>query len=134
MSSVEEIIDRMIEALNAKNQQDMQDLAGFSLGTASKWKKRGSVPDGSIAKVSDLSGINFHWLKTGVGEKRSEGKPLDKELLQVIIEAVEEGLGQLNLELKPDKKAELIIHIYEMYEEEKDVDKKTVLRLIRLAA
>lgn len=59
---------------------------------------------------------------------------LDKELVRVVIEAVEEGLGDLQLELKPDKKAQLVITLCEMFEDEKKVDKPTLLRLIRLAA
>lgn len=58
----------------------------------------------------------------------------DKELVRVVIEAVEEGLGELHLELQPDKKAELVIALCEMFQEEEQVDRKTVLRLIKLAA
>lgn len=134
MSDVEKIIERLLEVFQARNTVQLAEMLGIGQSTISQWRRRGAVPDKSIANASNLTGVSFSWLKTGEGEKGAERKPLDKELLQVIIEAVEEGLDQLNLELKPDKKAELIIHIYEMYEEEKQVDKPTILRLIRLAA
>jgi hypothetical protein len=54
--------------------------------------------------------------------------------VRLVIEAVEEGLGNLKRELNPDKKAQLVITLCEMFEEEKQVDKPTLLRLIRLAA
>jgi hypothetical protein len=51
-----------------------------------------------------------------------------------VIEVAKEGLGELGRELKPDKKAQLVITLCEMFEEEKQVDKPTLLRLIKLAA
>ncbi len=59
---------------------------------------------------------------------------LDKDLLRLVIEAVELALDELKLKLKPDKKAELFITVYEMYQEDKPVDRKTLLRLVKLAA
>lgn len=70
MALFDEIISRMIQATGAKNQQEMLETMGFSAGLASKWKKRGNVPDGSIAKVAGVAGVTFHWLKTGEGEMR----------------------------------------------------------------
>lgn len=51
MALFDEIISRMIQATGAKNQQEMLETMGFSAGLASKWKKRGNVPDGSIANL-----------------------------------------------------------------------------------
>jgi hypothetical protein len=70
----------------------------------------------------------------GGREQASQAGSLDKELVRVVIEAVEEGLGGLKLELKPDKKAQFAVILCEMFEEEKQVDKPTLLRLIKLAA
>jgi hypothetical protein len=53
-----------------------------------------------------------------------------------VIEAVEEHLDDRDLELVPDKKAELISILYEMVieKDEQKVDKAAVLRLVKLAA
>lgn len=70
MMNVSEIIDRMIKASGAKNMTEMLSFMGFSHGAGSTWKRRGEVPDGSIAKVAESTGVDFKWLKTGQGEMR----------------------------------------------------------------
>lgn len=56
--------------------------------------------------------------------------------MRAVIEAVEEHLQAESKQLPPVKKAELITTLYEMFSEEenKQVDKKTVAKLIRLAS
>ena len=71
MSSVEEIIARMTKATGAKDQQEMLEKAGFSVGLASKWKNRGAVPARAIEKVSEVTGVTFVWLKNGHGAMRA---------------------------------------------------------------
>jgi hypothetical protein len=70
----------------------------------------------------------------GGREQAPHAGSLDKELVRVVIEAVEEGLGDLKLELKPAKKTQFVTTLCEMFQEEKQVDKPTLLRLIKLAA
>lgn len=101
---------------------------------------KGRVPPADFsARVCEHFNVSAEWFLKGEGDmhggaaKGSAGG-LDKELVRVVIEAVEEGLGDLKLELKPDKKAQLVITLCEMFEEEKQVDKPTLLRLIKLAA
>jgi hypothetical protein len=56
--------------------------------------------------------------------------------MRLTIQAVEEHLQAEGKQLSPAKKAELITTLYEMFSEEenKQVDKKTVAKLIRLAS
>lgn len=70
MSDVSKIIERMIQASESKNMSQMLESMGFSDSSGSAWKRRGKIPDGSIAKVSELTGVSFVWLKTGEGEMR----------------------------------------------------------------
>lgn len=49
---------------------EMLRFAGFSNSAGSVWKKRGSVPDGSLVKLSEITDVSFTWLKTGEGEMR----------------------------------------------------------------
>jgi hypothetical protein len=53
----------------------------------------------------------------------------------LVIETVEEGLGDLGLALTQDRhEGQLVITLYKMFEEGKQVDHTTLLRLIKLAA
>lgn len=83
------------------------------------WKK------GKLAGEGDM--------RRGKGE--AAAAPLDEELLEAVVEAVEEYLDQVKGRLKPDKKAKLVAALYDMYyaDEEKAVDKATVIRLVKLA-
>lgn len=60
----------MIQAIGARNMAEMLRITGLSTAAGSTWRKRGSVPDGSIAKIAELSNVTFEWLKFGKGEMR----------------------------------------------------------------
>ena len=55
----------------------MLESMGFSDSAGSAWKRRKKIPDGSIAKVAELTGVSFSWLKTGDGEMRPSGAASD---------------------------------------------------------
>ena len=131
-----------------KNQEEFgRVLGGTSKSAVSSYEAGDSAPSPeTLATIAEIGGVTLDWLITGKGEatppfSADEGKgsalsasAIEKDLVRVVIEAVEEGLGDLHLELKPDKKAQLVITLCEMFQEEKQVDKPTILRLIRLAA
>ncbi len=138
MTTIDNVIRRLIEASGAKTQAEMLRILGFSGATASTWKKRGEMPEGSLKRASIACNVNLEWLSTGEGEMRpgeATDKAADLKILRAVIEAVEEQLQGEGKNLGPAKKAELIATLYEMFAEEdnKQVDKKTVARLIRLA-
>lgn len=92
-----------------------------------------------LVSIARAAGINLEWLATGDGPMRvGEGAvvaPLDRELLCLVIEEIEQLLNDVNGELEPEKKAELIALIYEeVREQEGKVDRARVLRLIKLAS
>lgn len=68
MSTLDEIIARMIQASGTKNTANMLESMGFSNSVASAWKRRKKIPDGAIVKVSERTGVRFEWLKTGKGD------------------------------------------------------------------
>ncbi len=130
MVNVDEVVRRAKELKGVKTDRDFSQLIGLSPADFSNRKKRGTLLP-VVLEWGVHENVNLPWLLQGVQENQGG---LDKQLLRIVIEAVEEGLNELNLALKPDKKAELILHIYEMYEEDPEVDRKKVLRLIRLVA
>lgn len=89
--------------------------------------------------ISEAAGVSLMWLATGTGSMRGSQEvmvaPLDRELLRLVIEEVEQLLVDVNGDLEPEKKAELIALIYEeVREQEGTVDRARVLRLIKLAS
>lgn len=70
MYDYSKIIDRMVTAAGSENVAQMLEFCGFSSGAAGAWKRRGNVPDGSIAIAATRTGTSFEWLKTGEGEMR----------------------------------------------------------------
>jgi len=111
----------MVQAVGANNMAEMLRLAGLSTATGSIWKKRGNVPDGSIAKVAELSGVSFRWLKTGEGEMRpaekSEGNYLDPELARVVMAEIKGRQGKEPMQLTA-RQASLLEMISDLPEEE----------------
>jgi hypothetical protein len=68
MDDVFSTIERMIAATETRNERQMLEKSGFSTGAGANWKKRGRVPDGALAKVSQMSGRSVEWLRTGSGD------------------------------------------------------------------
>jgi transcriptional regulator with XRE-family HTH domain len=119
---------------------------GVSLTTIANYENGLRVPDAAfLVKVLGLHPhINPTWLLTGEGpqERRLANVPagaevpIDPELLAAVIAAVEEHLALVRKRLHPDKKAQLIITLYDLFsdKEEKTVDRAAVISLIKLAA
>lgn len=99
----------MIEACQASNQTQMLDICGLSNSAASIWKKRGEVPDSSIAKVHEKTGISFAWIKHGTGECRQERQEKPADMAGRIADAQAEYNGQM-IKLSRDEFA--LIKIY----------------------
>lgn len=58
---------------------------------------------------------------------------LDSERLRLAIETVEEGLAATHTTMAPAKKADLVLAVYELFEES-GVNKERVLKLVKFAA
>lgn len=110
--------------------------------TVGRWERGERSPDSAdLNKIlTTFPDINPTWLLTGEGEIRRGkgavvGEALDEDLLEAVLEAVEEYLDHVEGSLKPAKKAKLVAVLYDMFfaEEDKTVDKATVLRLVKLA-
>ena len=102
-----------------------------------------------LMKICTEFSISAQWLLLGVGSMDAEKaarealaaaasshiSPLDQDLLQSVVSGVEKGLDDLGLVMEPDKKAQLIILLYDHYVKTRETpDKKTVERYLRLVA
>jgi transcriptional regulator with XRE-family HTH domain len=142
---------REVRTRLGKSQADFGEvIGGLKKSAVSTYEAGDSMPTvEALSRIAEIGGVSLDWLISGK-EKEIPGLPvvadlyrrdgaaspnaIEKDLIRLVIEAVEEGLGDLHLELRPDKKAQLVITLCEMFEEEKQVDKSTILRLIKLAA
>lgn len=133
---------------------------GVSLTTIQNYEG-GKFPKGEHAvSLARNLGCTIDWLLTGeepaLTPKRTAEEParagmlragepikktvtkqaaLDADLLETVIEVIEEALDDSERELPPAKKAQLVVAIYDLYQDsEKDVDKASVLRLVKSVA
>jgi hypothetical protein len=65
-------IARFMEAFNVATLLHLSDKIETSRTNLDNWVKRGAIPENNFLKVSQLTGYNINWLKTGEGEKISE--------------------------------------------------------------
>jgi transcriptional regulator with XRE-family HTH domain len=143
---------REVRTRLGKSQADFGEvIGGLKKSAVSTYEAGDSMPTvEALSRIAEIGGVSLDWLISGK-EKEIPGLPvvadlyrrggsilspnaIEKDLIRLVIEAVEEGLGDLHLEIKPNKKAQLVITLCEMFQEEKQVDKPTILRLIKLAA
>lgn len=132
------VLERIKQIKSLKTEKDIAFLLGLSPQDFSNRKKRNTLRP-LVLEWAAREGINMNWLICeeeeeygGQGEGK-DGTGVDKDLLRLVIEMVEQGGQELGIKLEADKKAELIVTLYEMHQKRKDVDRRTLLGLIRLA-
>jgi transcriptional regulator with XRE-family HTH domain len=101
-----------VAAAIGENRQRVQDI---EIG-------KQKVPEDIIVKYIEYFNIDANWLLTGEGEmlkgKATATKPsivVDGVRLTLAIETVEEGLEVTHRRMNPDKKAELIMAVYDLF-------------------
>ncbi|TAN71577.1 MAG: XRE family transcriptional regulator [Methylobacter sp.] len=98
------------------------------------------IPEDIIVKYIEYFDINANWLLTGEGEmlKIKSVEPqtlgLDSKRLTLAIETVEEGLHSTRRTMDPDKKAELIMAVYDLFKDQTPDVKQSLLRLVQSVA
>lgn len=115
--------------------------AGVSADMLARYMRGESQPSFSV--VSNLCmevGASLEWVATGAGNfKKSysaeniETSSLSIPRLVAAIETVDQGLSETGTMMPADKKAQLIMSVYELFHDHTDYheDKGKVLRLIR---
>ncbi|HBC3397754.1 TPA: hypothetical protein KDX89_004570 [Vibrio parahaemolyticus] len=98
--------------------------------------------------IANASGKTIEWLVTGQDssdikkegstERREnadqESIPIDRELLQTSIEAIELLCEKKRLRMSPEKKAKVIALVYTISLEEKNVDESVIYQILDLAS
>jgi hypothetical protein len=121
-----------------------------SEGAVRKWLRGESEPNVTdLRAVCEQTGTSIEWLVTGNGTREPqaevvrEGTPppyqnvtrqqLNVQLLEGILLAVQEELRAAQLELPLLKQAMLVVTLYDLCHERKEVDREAVGRLVKLA-
>ncbi|TGG92500.1 XRE family transcriptional regulator [Natronospirillum operosum] len=120
-------------------QKSMAEAVGSKFRSWQQYEGGSRVPGSQVIAGLVEQGINANWVLTGHGPmylKDLGSAGFDETLMRVVIEAIEEAMEMLDLEITPaSKKADLILAIYEMYNETgAQPDAKKVIRLIKTAA
>lgn len=120
------------------------EIAGISTDQLARYTSGKSQPAFvPIAKMAQAMGVSLEWIWTGEGPmlaaERVAGpgpsSAINRKLLQDCLEAVDQVLEEADRYLPPDKKAELILALYDLFEETGKVpDRKVILRLVKSAA
>ena len=121
-----------------------------SEGAVRKWLRGESEPNVTdLRAVCEQTGTSIEWLVTGRGVRdalapgvrdtapqpyqAAAREPLNGQLLEGILLAVQEELRNAGLELPLLKQSMLVVTLYELSHERKEVDREAVARLVRLA-
>ena len=120
-----------------------------SEGAVRKWLRGESEPNVTdLRAVCEQTSTSIEWLVTGRGLRDDPHgirdtapqpyqptvrEPLNGQLLEGILLAVQEELRTAGLELPLLKQSMLVVTLYELCHERKEVDREAVARLVKLA-
>lgn len=121
-----------------------------SEGAVRKWLRGESEPNVTdLRAVCETARIRIEWLATGHGLKEIQvdgvrdsepppyggppREPINSALLEGILLAVQEELQSAQLNLPLLKQSMLVVTLYDLCHERKEVDREAVARLVRLA-
>jgi len=91
-----------------------------------------------LVAMAEAGNVRLEWLATGEGPMRPGEapappiSPVDTHLLTDCIAALEMALARTGRQLAPEKKAEVIVLLYEDFAERGSIDEERVARVLRL--
>jgi transcriptional regulator with XRE-family HTH domain len=112
------------------NQDKMAEKGGVAKRTYCDYESGVSEPKASFFSAIAAEGVDVQYILTGT-RKRVD---IDSQRLQLAIETVEEGLQSTQRTIIADKKAQLIMAVYDLFEEQTPAAKQTILKLVKSAA
>lgn len=120
------------------SQKDISTQLSIPSRTYQDYERGLRLPGAESMECFVRAGINANWLLTGEGpmllsDLRAAADSFDMARLKLAIQATEEGLAAGGREMAPDRKAELVLAVYDLLREP-SVTKERVLKLVKLAA
>ena len=123
---------------------------GRSDGAIRKWLRGASEPNVTdLRAICAVTGVGLEWLVTGQGDSQliprgvrqmptpyRVGPPteVDNSLLENIMDTLEEELLASALELPRTKRSAMVVTLYSLFRESRQIDRDAVSRLVKLAA
>jgi hypothetical protein len=124
-----------------------------SEGAVRKWLRGESEPNVTDLRcVCETTATRIEWLATGNGPRKAEPEgvlrdpaisplyqggvphePINTALLEGILQAVQEELQNAQLNLPSLKQSMLVVTLYDLCHERKEIDREAVARLVKLA-
>lgn len=138
----------VIDAYGSAN--GLAKAIGRSEGAVRKWLRGDSEPNVTdLRSICEQTGTNIEWLVTGRGQreappqgvhdttppayKNTAREQVSMQLLEGILTAVQEELHSAGLSLPLLKQSMLVVTLYDLCYERKEVDREAVVRLVKLA-
>jgi len=137
----------VVEAHGSAN--DITKAIDRSEGAVRKWLRGESEPNVTdLRSLCEETHTSIEWLVTGRGRRdaanpglqesappyeNSGHEALDYPLLEGVIDAVDQELRNVGLDLPSTKKSMLVVTLYDVCHGRKEVDREAVVRLVRLA-
>lgn len=122
---------------------------GRSDGAVRKWLRAASEPNVSdLRTICTLTGANIDWLVTGRGESglRFKGvrempsvydataqSRMDNALLESILQTIDEELHAGGVEVVNTKRSAMVVTLYSLFRDTRQIDREAVTRLVKLA-
>ena len=134
------IADRLQIIRGHRSRRSFADALSITEGTLRNYEQGLSLPNSDVlARICTANGINPDWLLLGNDPMlRSDtacAAPAgaDEAVLFSVVETVEEVLNELDGELAPARKAELVCTFYKLFTSGDEAAKKpaTILRLVK---
>jgi len=131
------VIDRIQSALGFSSDSELCRALNIGRATVGSWRGRDSVPYSLCINIAQSKDISLDWLLIGRGgiKPNTPQDTVDIDRLTLAIETVEEGLESIHCVMVPDKKAQLVMAIYDLFEDEATPTiKQSVLKLVQSIA
>ena len=111
--ATEDILLRMREAIDAKNDSQLASYLGTTSSVISNWRARDRRPLSECEKISIETGVSMDWLLTGQGLMRRDSVPQSvqelplkvRKLLDLVLDMDEERQEQVLRRAEDQKRA-----------------------------
>ncbi|MDD3326491.1 MAG: hypothetical protein PHW25_05325 [Zoogloea sp.] len=134
---------RIAELVGDKKVSWFAKECGFGESLLRKYLAGAQPNTSNLVAMAHVGGVTVDWLATGrppktraelrAGSGTAPEPVLDLTRLQLAIATVEEGLAATRRVMAPEKKAELVLAVYDLYQEPANT-RDRVLKLVKSAA